>query len=111
MSSMMPDTPLVVSLPGVAYDFYCQVRRAPGNQHLRMTYDDEILGIIITLYKYDIDSRRIGLIMLAVTAVLGIPCRGTVSATFCRRGPQLSRGWGKEPDQGVYLENQSRICG
>jgi hypothetical protein len=70
---MIPAPRFVVSLPGVAYDFHRQVRRAPGNQQLRMSYHDGILEIMFPLYKHERESRRIGLIVLAVTSVLGIP--------------------------------------
>jgi Uma2 family endonuclease len=56
-------------------------------------------------------SRRIGLIVLAVAAVLGIPCQGAGSTTFSRRGKRMLQGWGKEPDQSVYMANESRIRG
>jgi len=36
MASILPDTRLVVPLHGVSYDFYQQVRRAPGNRRLRI---------------------------------------------------------------------------
>jgi len=111
MASILPDTRLVVPLHGVSYDFYRQVRRAPGNRRLRMTYHDGTLEIMSPQYRHEKYSRRIGLVVLAVTSVLGIPCQGTGSTTFSRRGPRMSRGWGKEPDQSFYLTHESRIRG
>ena len=76
-----------------------------------MTYHDGTLEIMSPLYRHEKYSRRIGLVVLAVTSVLGIPCEGTSSTTFSRRGPRMSRGWGKEPDQSFYLAHESRIRG
>ena len=101
----------VVALHGVSYDFYQQVRQAPGNRLLRMTYHDGTLEIMSPQYRHEKYSRRIGLVVLAVTSVLGIPCQGTGSTTFSRRGPRMSQGWGKEPDQSFYLTHESRIRG
>ncbi len=111
MASILPDTRLVLPLYGVSYDFYQQIRRAPGNRLLRMTYHDGTLEIMLAQYRHEKYSRRIGLVVLAVTSVLGIPCQGTGSTTFSRRGPQMSQGWGKEPDQCFYLTHESRIRG
>src|SRR5271165_183694 len=99
MASILPGTRLVLPLHGVSYDFYQQVRRAPGNRRLLMTYNDGTLEIMSPLYRHEKYSRRIGLVVLAVTSILGIPCQGTGSTTFSKRGRQKSRGWGKEPDQ------------
>src|SRR5271166_3970805 len=109
MASILPGTRLVLPLHGVSYDFYQQVRRAPGNRLLRMTYHDGTLEIMSPQYRHEKYSRRIGLIVLAVTSVLGIPCQGAGSTTFSRRGERMRQGWGKEPDQSFYLANESRI--
>ena len=111
MASIQPGTRLVVPLHGVSYDFYQQVRQAPGNRLLRMTYHDGTLEIMSPQYRHEKYSRRIGLVVLAVTSVLGIPCQGTGSTTFSRRGPRMSQGGGKEPDQSFYLTHESRIRG
>src|SRR5271157_6493201 len=109
MASIQLDTRLVFPLRGVSYDFYEEVRRAPGNYHVRMTYYDGTLEIMSPQYRHEKHSRRIGLIVLAVTSLLGITCEGTGSTTFKRRGQGRKRGSGKEPDQSFYLANESRI--
>ena len=76
-----------------------------------MTYNDGTLEIMSPLYRHEKYSRRIGLVVLAVTSVLGIPCQGTGSTTFSRRGPRMLQGWGKEPDQSFYLKHESQIRG
>jgi Uma2 family endonuclease len=101
----------VFSLRGVSYDFYEEVRLAPGNRGLRMTYYNGTLEIMSPLYRHEKYSWRLGLIILAVTSVLGIPCTGSGSTTFKRRGRRMKRGWGKEPDQSFYLANEPSIRG
>src|SRR5208282_4927603 len=46
MASIQLDTRLVFPLRGESYDFYEEVRRAPGNYHVRMTYHDGTLEIM-----------------------------------------------------------------
>ena len=59
MASILPGTRLVVPLHAVSYDFYQQVRRAPGNRRLRMTYHDGTLeiGLITRLARHHLVSR------------------------------------------------------
>jgi Uma2 family endonuclease len=111
MPSFVTDARLVLPLRGVSYDFYSQLRREPANRPLRMTYHNGTLEIMSPLYRHEKYSRRLGLIVLAVAAVLGIPCQGAGSTTFRRRGKRMLEGWGKEPDQSFYLANESRIRG
>ncbi len=111
MASIVPGSRLVVPLHGVSYDFYQQVRQAPGNRHLRMTYHDGTLEIMLPQYRHEKYSRRIGLVVLAVTSMLGITCQGSGSTTFSRRGSRNSKRWGKEPDQSFYLAHEPQIRG
>jgi len=111
MASARIDPRLVLPLHGVSYDFYEQVRKAPANRLLRMTYHNGTLEIMSPQYRHEKHSRRIGLVILAVTSVLRIPCQGTGSTTFGRRGQRLLQGWGKEPDQSFYLAHEPQIRG
>ena len=111
MASTLPDSRLVLPLHGVSYDFYEQVRKAPANRLLRMTYHNGTLEIMSPQYRHEKHSRRIGLVVLAVTSVLAIPCQGTGSTTFGRRGRRRFKGWGKEPDQSFYLAHEPQIRG
>ena len=97
MASIQLDTRLVFPLRGVSYDFYEEVRRAPGNYHVRMTYHDGTLEIMSPQYRHEKYSRRIGFIVLAVTSLLGITCEGAGSTTFKRRGQGRKRGWARSP--------------
>jgi Uma2 family endonuclease len=100
-----------MALRGVSYDSYAQMRDVSANRHLRMTYHNGTLEIMSPQYRHEKPSRRIGLVVLAVTAVLGIPCEGNGSTTFRRRGARTTRGWGKEPDQSFYLAHEPQIHG
>jgi Uma2 family endonuclease len=109
MSSPRLDARWVLPLRGVSYYFYTQLRREPANRPLRMTSYNGTLEIMSPQYRHGRYSRRIGLFVLAVTAVLDIPCQGAGSTTFSRRGRHLLQGCGKEPDQSFYRANESRI--
>ena len=61
MASTLPDSRLVLPLHGVSYDFYEQVRKAPANRLLRMTYHNGTLEIMSPQYRHEKPSRRIGL--------------------------------------------------
>jgi Uma2 family endonuclease len=111
VSSIRPDARLVLPLRGVSYDFYSQVRREPANRLLRMTYHNGTLEIMSPQYRHEKSFRWIGLVSLAVTAVLGISCQGAGSTTFSRRGRRFREGWGKEPDQSFYLASEAAIRG
>src|SRR6516162_6726941 len=111
MSSSQLDTRSVLPLRGVSFDIYTQLRREPANQALRMTYHNGTLEIMTPLFRHEKYSRRLALFVLAVTAVLGIPCQGAGSTTFSLRGRRKLEGWGKEPDQSFYLANEFRIRG
>jgi Uma2 family endonuclease len=101
----------VFALHGVPYDFYEEVRLAPGNDHARMTYYNGTLEIMSPLYRQETASFRLAILVLAVTSTLDIVCQGTGSTTFKRRGVGRKKGWGKAPDQSFYLANEPRIRG
>lgn len=111
MSSSLSKKGFPVALRGVPFDVYAQLRCAPENASLRMTYHNGTLEIMSPLYRHERSSWRIGLLVLAVTEVLGIPCRIAGSTTFSRRGRRPRQGWGKEPDQSFYIANEARIRG
>jgi Uma2 family endonuclease len=76
-----------------------------------MTYHNGTLENMSPPFRHEKYSRRLGVFVLAVTAVLGIPCQGAGSTTFSRRGRRKLEGWGKEPDRSFYLSSESRIRG
>ena len=111
MASIQREPSGVIPLRGVSYDSYVEMREASPNRHLHMTYYNGTLEVMSPQYRHEKHSRRIGLVVLAVTAILGIPCEGTGSTTFRRRARLVAQGWGKEPDQSFYLARVAQIRG
>jgi Uma2 family endonuclease len=111
MSSSLSNANSPVALRRVPFDVYAQLRRAPENRSLRMTYYNGTLEVMSPQYRHEKSSRRLGLLVIAVTGALGIPCEGAGSTTFSRRGRRALQGWGKEPDESFYLANEARIRG
>lgn len=111
MSSSLSTAGSAVALRRVPFEVYAQLRRARENGSLRMTYHNGVLEIMSPQFRHEKDSRRLGMLVLAVTGVLGIPCEGAGSTTFSRRGQRPLEGWGKEPDESFYLANEPRIRG
>lgn len=98
-------------LRDVSYKTYVKLVRKPSNYHLRMTYYDGTLEIMSPQMIHEVPSRRLGMIVLAVTSELDIPCSGTGSTTFRRAGEGVFQGKGKEPDQSFYVTNVQFLMG
>ena len=60
MASTLIDPRLVLPLHGVSYDFYEQVRKAPANRLLRMTYHNGTLEIMSPQYRHSLGDLRTG---------------------------------------------------
>src|SRR6185437_3267856 len=92
----------VVFLPtilrGVTYDMYVKIRDDPRNGGYRMTYHDGTLELMSPEFRHDKGARRIGMIVNAYTATLGVECQGSRSTTFRRGSLGELKGKGKEPD-------------
>jgi Uma2 family endonuclease len=101
----------VTILHGVPYSVYATLSDEEANDKLRMTYFDGTLEIMSPEYRHEVGARRLGLIVLAVTTELDIPCQGAGSTTFRRGGHDIRKGHGKEPDESFYLANAPRILG
>jgi Uma2 family endonuclease len=98
-------------LRGVPFETYARLRDEPTNGHLRMAFHDGTLEIMLPEYVHEVPSRRLGLLIAILCGELGIPCTGSVSTTFRRRGVGPFKGGGREPDQSFYLANEHRILG
>lgn len=101
----------VTVLREVPYSVYATLRDEPANDKLRMTYFDGTLEIMSPEYQHEIGCWRLGIIVLAVTTELEIPCTGARSTTFRRGGKGIQEGHGKEPDESFYLANEPRVRG
>ena len=80
----------VTVLREVPFSVYETLRDAPANDKLRMTYFNGTLEIMSPEYRHEIGCWRLGIIVLAVTTELDIPCIGAGSTTFRRGGPRKS---------------------
>ncbi len=104
------DRPRIV-LEGVPWKVYEALRRNPGNDGLRMAYDDGRLELMSPTYSHERETRGLGLVVHAVTLVLNIPCTSAGSTTFRRKGMGRNRGKGKEADDCFYLANEPAVRG
>ncbi|MEO6809912.1 MAG: Uma2 family endonuclease [Isosphaeraceae bacterium] len=98
------------TLKGVPYATYLQLRNAPGNQGLRMTYFDGTLEIMSPEYRHENPTRKFDLLIRNIVAAFGIPCTCAGSTTFRKGGPGPKRGHGKEPDTSFYFNNLALIA-
>ena len=98
----------VVVLPGVSWKRYCQLRDAPGNDAVRMTYLDWELTLMSPALRHDVPGELLTLLVRGVTAGLGLEVMG-IRTTTLRRGPISGQsGVGKEPDAAFYLGANER---
>jgi Uma2 family endonuclease len=103
-----PAKPGRVVLHDVPWALYVALRDIDANRNVRMAYDDGRLEIMSPRYRHEMLSDQLGMIVRAVTGVLGIPCRGSGSTTFQRPGGGDTEGKAKEPDTSFYLGDNER---
>ncbi|WP_435010941.1 Uma2 family endonuclease [Tundrisphaera lichenicola] len=104
--------PVGATLHNVAWATYCKLRDEPANDHVRMTYLDGELTIVSPHLVHDYDSRRIMLVVLAVSRAYRIRCMVVGTTTLRKKGRGPIQGAAKEPDEGFYLgEDVARIRG
>jgi Uma2 family endonuclease len=111
MASATPRASKELALQRVPYDVYARLRDEPTNGHLRMAFHDGTLEIMSPEYIHEVPSRRLGLLIAILAGELGLPCTGSASTTFRRRGAGPFKGGGKEPDESFYLANEHKILG
>ncbi len=105
------EEPGTTVLRGVPYDVYVALRRARGNDHLRMTYYDGTLEIMSPEYRHEGASSRLGLLVHLVAAALGVDYECGGGTTFRRAGAGPRKGRGKEPDASFYFTNAPALLG
>ena len=96
------------------YDVYEQIRDEPANHHLRMTYYDGTLEILSPEFRHEADTRRLGLVVLAVARASTQPhppCTGRgrfddLPEAVAEPGPASAPSARKEPDDALYLAGQ-----
>jgi Uma2 family endonuclease len=99
----------VVTLRGVDWKTYCQLRDQEVNNHVRMSYLDGTLFLMSPQLVHDNSDRRLALIVDMVTWVHRIPHLGTATTTLRRKGDRPRKGSGKEPDYGFYFGDDALL--
>lgn len=101
----------ITVLRRVPYAIYEALRDEPANARLKMTYYDGTLEIMSPEFLHEGGSRKLGIVVLAVTSVLEIPCTGARSTTFRLPGDAPRKGKGKEPDECFYITHEGDLRG
>lgn len=97
-----------VTLRRVSWETYERLLADDAERRVpRLTFDHGVLELVTPSMPHDEDTRTISLFIEIVTAVLGIPIRGTGSTTFRRR--DLERGF--EPDASFHIQHEPQIRG
>ncbi len=101
--SPAPGSTSSVTITGVDWETYCDLRDNEENNHVRMIYLDGTLTIISPQLRHDGNSRRIYEVVTAVARAFEIDYMpiGTTTLRKVGRGPK--KGAGKEADEGFYL--------
>jgi Uma2 family endonuclease len=92
-------------LHGVAWHTYRELRDAPENEHIRMTYDRGVLEIMSPSPAHEGYAYIVGRLIDIWTAERNIPIRSLRSMT-CQR-EDMERGF--EPDNCYYVQNELRM--
>ncbi len=90
-----------VTLRGITWETYLDLRDNHENRRIRMTYLDGTLTLMSPQYPHEKVGQLLNLLVRAVVKALGLELKGTGSTTL-RRG-ETRRGAGKEPDTSFYI--------
>ncbi len=94
-----------VTLSGVSWNVYVELRDSPANRGLRMTYTDGELEIMTTSSFHELISLLIHDFILEWRVAQSLPVRPTGSMTLRRHS--LLRGL--EGDQSYYIAHESQV--
>jgi Uma2 family endonuclease len=97
-----------VVLHGISWESYLQVLNAlPQTRNSRLTYDDVVLEITVSLEDHEFSGRLIERFILTLVELSGIRVKTMGSTTmnyaFLKKGA--------EPDNAYYIQNQSLVKG
>lgn len=98
-----------VVLGGVPWALYAALRDLPGNQHIRMAYQDGTLELMAPEYIHETDARRLGTFVIVLAEVLDIDCTGARSTTLRLGGEEPEKGSAKEPDESFYIASEPLV--
>ena len=94
--------PGLVVLHDVPWDLYCSLRDLEANNFVRMIYLDGDLTLMSPALEHDGHDALLGLLIRAVTVVLGLKIRSAGSTTLRLNGAP-EQGAGKEPDTAFFI--------
>lgn len=97
-----------VTLTGLSWDAYAQVREALGSSRsARLTYDQGRLEITMPLEEHETAAEWIALLIRHWVRATGRKLKTLGSTTLER--PDLNRG--AEPDKAFYIQNYDKVAG
>ncbi|NJK64706.1 MAG: Uma2 family endonuclease [Synechococcaceae cyanobacterium SM2_3_1] len=97
-----------VTLSGLSWDAYAQVRQALGSSRsARLTYDQGRLEITMPLEEHETAAEWIALLIRHWVRATGRKLKTLGSTTLER--PDLNRG--AEPDKAFYIQNYDKVAG
>jgi Uma2 family endonuclease len=91
----------------VNWQTYQDIAKALGDRSARLTFDQNILEIVMPLELHEFSARLIERFLIILTLELGIPFKTMGSTTLNRE--DLARG--AEPDNAYYIQNQPLVKG
>lgn len=96
-----------IQIDGLSYEFYKQFCDAIGEQPIRLSYDSEILEIMITKSPHEYYKEMLAKLIEMTIFELNIPVRSGGSMTFQR--DDLRKGL--EPDKCWWIETEPLVRG
>lgn len=93
----------VILLDQVSWQTYCDLREAPENQHVRMTFDQGRLYLMSPSRSHERIAELIGQLVIIWTEIHYIPRLSGGSTTM--KSKLLKRGL--EPDKCYYIQNEA----
>lgn len=97
-----------VILQGLTWDAYLQILNAlPQPRGSRLTYDDGLLEITMSLEDHEFSGRLIERFILILVELYGLRIKTMGSTTM--NYPDLKKG--AEPDNAYYIQNQPLVKG
>ncbi len=95
----------LLRLDQVSWQTYCDLREAPENQHVRMTFDQGRLYLMSPSRLHERIAELVGQLVIAWTDVHNIPRLSGGSTTM--KAQLLNRGL--EPDKCFYIQNEAAV--
>jgi Uma2 family endonuclease len=97
-----------VVLRDLTWEGYLQILDAlPASRGARLTYDDGVLEITVSLEEHEFSSDNIAYFLLTLVELMGFKLKSMGSTTM--KYPGLKKG--AEPDKAFYIQNHALVKG